>query len=150
MLLQLSCCDMIKIMTRTHKNCTAAKCEVSWADYIVHDVRGYTYRPIYWAGVLVQRNLIRYHRVHCGMSELQGSAWNQSHDDVIKWKHFPRYWPFVRGIQRFPVISLHKTSDAELLCFLWSAWPLNKRLSKQSRGWWFGTLSRPLWRLGND
>ena len=19
------------------------------------------------------------------------------HDDVIKWKHFPRYWPFVRG-----------------------------------------------------
>ena len=22
------------------------------------------------------------------------------HDDVIKWKHFPRYWPFVRGIYR--------------------------------------------------
>ena len=22
------------------------------------------------------------------------------HDDVIKWKHFPRYWPFVRGIPR--------------------------------------------------
>ena len=22
------------------------------------------------------------------------------HDDVIKWKHFPRYWPFVRGIRR--------------------------------------------------
>ena len=21
-----------------------------------------------------------------------------SHDDVIEWKHFPRYWPFVRGI----------------------------------------------------
>ena len=20
------------------------------------------------------------------------------HDDVIKWKHFPRHWPFVRGI----------------------------------------------------
>ena len=24
-------------------------------------------------------------------------------DDVIKWKHFPRYWPFVRGIHRSPV-----------------------------------------------
>ena len=24
------------------------------------------------------------------------------HDDVIKWKHFPRYWPFVRGIHRSP------------------------------------------------
>ena len=22
------------------------------------------------------------------------------HDDVIKWKHFPRYWPFVRRIHR--------------------------------------------------
>ena len=28
-----------------------------------------------------------------------------SHDDVIKWKHFPRYWPFVRGIHRSPVNS---------------------------------------------
>ena len=27
------------------------------------------------------------------------------HDDVIKWKHFPRYWPFVRGINRSPVDS---------------------------------------------
>ena len=30
------------------------------------------------------------------------------HDDVIKWKHFPRYWPFVRGIHRSPVTSPHK------------------------------------------
>ena len=22
------------------------------------------------------------------------------HDDVIKWKHLPRYWPFLRGIHR--------------------------------------------------
>ena len=27
---------------------------------------------------------------------------------------------------------------------------LNKRLSKQSWGWWFETLSRPLWRQCND
>ena len=34
------------------------------------------------------------------------------HDDVIKWKHFPRYWPFVRGIHRSPVNSPHtKASD---------------------------------------
>ena len=30
------------------------------------------------------------------------------HDDVIKWKHFPRYWHFVRGIHRSPVNSPHK------------------------------------------
>ena len=30
------------------------------------------------------------------------------HDDVIKWKQFPRYWPLVRGIHRSPVNSPHK------------------------------------------
>ena len=30
------------------------------------------------------------------------------HDDVIKWKHFPFYWPFVRGIHRAPGKSPHK------------------------------------------
>ena len=30
------------------------------------------------------------------------------HGDVIRWKHFPRYWPFVRGIHRSPVNSSHK------------------------------------------
>ena len=27
---------------------------------------------------------------------------------IIKWKHFPRYWPFVRGIHPSPVNSPHK------------------------------------------
>ena len=31
-----------------------------------------------------------------------------SHDDVIKWNHFPRYWSVVRGIHRSPVNSPHK------------------------------------------
>ena len=30
------------------------------------------------------------------------------HDDVIKWKHFPHYWTFVRGIHWSPVNSQHK------------------------------------------
>ena len=30
------------------------------------------------------------------------------HDDVIKWKKFPSYWPFVRGIHRSPANSPHK------------------------------------------
>ena len=31
-----------------------------------------------------------------------------SHDDVIKWKHYPRYWPFARGIHRYPLNSPRK------------------------------------------
>ena len=30
------------------------------------------------------------------------------YDDVIKWKHFPRYCPYVRGIHRPPMDSPHK------------------------------------------
>ena len=38
----------------------------------------------------------------------QGYEPSDIHDDVIKWKHFPRNWPFVRGIHRSPVNSPHK------------------------------------------
>ena len=45
------------------------------------------------------------------------------HDDAIKWKHFPRYWPFVRGIHRSPVNSRHKGQWRGALVFsLTCAW----------------------------
>ena len=44
---------------------------------------------------------------------------NAFHDDIMKWKHFPCYWTFVR---------------------------LNKQLRKQSWGWGSETPSRSLWR----
>ena len=36
--------------------------------------------------------------------------------DLIKWKHFPRYWPFVWGIHRPPVNSPH---TGLCLCEVW-------------------------------
>ena len=45
------------------------------------------------------------------------------HGDVIKWKYFPRYWPFVRGIHRSPVNSPHKGQWLGALMFsLICAW----------------------------
>ena len=43
------------------------------------------------------------------------------HDDVIKWKHFPHYWPFVSRIHWWSVDSPHKgqwrgTSMFSLIC----------------------------------
>ena len=38
-------------------------------------------------------------------------------DDVIKWKHFPRYWTFVRGTRRSPVNSPHEGQWREILVF---------------------------------
>ena len=45
------------------------------------------------------------------------------HDDVIKWKHFTRYWSFVRGIHRSPDDSPHKSHWRGALIFsLICAW----------------------------
>ena len=45
------------------------------------------------------------------------------HDDVIKWKHFPRCWSFVWGFHRSPVKSLYKDQwRGELMFSLSCAW----------------------------
>ena len=49
------------------------------------------------------------------------------HDDVIKWKYFPCYWPFVRGIHRSPVNSPHKGQWRGALMFSLIC-ALNKRM----------------------
>ena len=70
------------------------------------------------------------------------------HDDVIQWKNFPRYWPFVRGMQWLPMDSRHKAQWRGALISSFDL-RLNKRLSKQSRRRWGETPSRSLWRLCN-
>ena len=53
------------------------------------------------------------------------------HDDVIKWKHFPPYWPFVRRIHRSPVNSPHKGQWGgpfifSLICVWINGWVNNR------------------------
>ena len=71
------------------------------------------------------------HLFYVGVDLMMRRSMLPIHDDVIKWKHFPRYWPFVRGFDVF--FDLRP----------------DKRLSKQSRGWWFETPSHSLWRHRN-
>ena len=70
------------------------------------------------------------------------------HDDVIKWEHFPRYWPFARGSPRSPVNSHHKGQWREALMF--------SLICARKNGWvkqpirrWFETPSRSSWRHCN-
>ena len=72
---------------------------------------------------------------------MENNVEGQLHDDVIKCKHFPRYWPFVGVIHRSPQkpVSFDVFFDLRL----------NQRLSKQSWGWWFETLLCTLWRHCN-
>ena len=64
-------------------------------------------------------------------------------DDIVKLKHFPRYWAFVRGnhwSQRPVTRSFDVFFDLRL----------NKRLSKQSWRRWFETPSCSFWRHCKD
>ena len=57
------------------------------------------------------------------------------HDDVIKWKYFPRYWSFVRGIHRSPVNSPHKDQWRRALMFsLICAWKKNGLVNNLNAG----------------
>ena len=59
------------------------------------------------------------------------SMLNYAHDAVIKWKHFPRYWPFVLGIHRWPVNFPHKGQWRgalmfSLICVWLNGWVNNR------------------------
>ena len=69
------------------------------------------------------------------------------HGDVMKWKKFPHYWPFVWGISRSLVSFPHKGQWCGTLIFFNLC--LNKRLSKQPNHRWLETPSRSVWRHCN-
>ena len=75
-----------------------------------------------------QRAMLMYHSCTARIIML---CW---HDDVIKWKHFPRYWPFVRGIHWSQWIPRTKFSDAELWYFLWPVLWINGWVNNHEAG----------------
>ena len=71
------------------------------------------------------------------------------HDDVIKWKHLPRYWPFVRGIHRSPMNSQHKGQWRgalmfSLICVWINGWVNNREAGdlRRHRGHYDVTVMR--------
>ena len=72
-----------------------------------------------------------------------------THDDVIKWKHFPRYWPFGRRIHRSPVNSPHKVQWSgdlmfSLICDWINGWVNNSEADDLRRHRY------PLWHHCNE
>ena len=57
-----------------------------------------------------------------------------NHDDVIKWKNFPLYWPFVRGIHRTPVNSPHKGQWRGALMFSFICAWMNGSVNSREAG----------------
>ena len=72
-----------------------------------------------------------------------------THDDVIKWKHFSALLAICAG--NSPVPGEFPTQRPVTRSFdVYFDLRPNKRLSKQSWGWWFETLSCSLWRHRNE
>ena len=76
------------------------------------------------------------------------------HDDAIKWKHFPRYCPFVRGIDRSPVNSPHKgqwrgTLLFSLICAWINGWVNNRQAGdlRRSRTHYDVTVNKNMFDL---
>ena len=59
---------------------------------------------------------------------------SDKHDDVIKRKHFPHYWPFVRGIHQSPVNSPHKGQWRRALMFSLIYARINGRVNNGEAG----------------
>ena len=55
-------------------------------------------------------------------------------NDVIKWKHFPRNWSFVRGTHRSPVKSPHKGQWCGALMFFFISVWINDRVNNREAG----------------
>ena len=51
---------------------------------------------------------------------------HEIHDEVIKWKHFPRYWPFVRGIHRSHKGQWREALMFSLICTRINGWINNR------------------------
>ena len=84
---------------------------------------------------LLGTNVVSY--LICSLTEWHPSASSCSfHDDVIKWKHFPRSWPFVRGIQRSTVNSPHKGQWRGALMFSLICTWINGWVNNREAGDW--------------
>ena len=59
---------------------------------------------------------------------------SMAHDDVINWKYFPRYWPFVRGIHQSPVNSPQKGQWRGALMFTLMCTRINGWVNNREAG----------------
>ena len=78
---------------------------------------------------LSMTQLNMYERYFYAVLQWYGESQYRQYDlgDVINWKQFPRYWPFVWWIHRSPVNSPHKGQWREALICTWIKGWVNNR-----------------------
>ena len=88
--------------------------------------------------------------LHLLLPVAKSTGYPRPQDDVIKWKHFPRYWPFVRS----PVNSPHKAQWRRalmfsLICAWINAWVNNREAGdlRRHRVYYDATVMAKEWSL---
>ena len=101
------------------------------------------------------KSLLRLTPQETSMFNITGISWGEStgsfphKEPVIWWRHQMETFSALLAIRagNSPVPGQRPVTQSFDVFF---DLRLNKRLSKQSWGWWFETLSHPLWRHLND
>ena len=100
---------------------------------------------VYWriyASLCLNELMPPHSTKHCNICDKIYCPWRniclKCHDDVIKWKYFPRKCPFVRGIHRSPVNSSHKGQWRgalmfSLICVWINDWVNNREAGDSGR-----------------
>ena len=95
---------------------------------------------ILYVGEWVGYGVCKIHKTNSTRIFIDDKYWKTStdHDEVIKWKHSPRYLPFVRGIHRSLVNSPHKGQWRgalmfSLICAWINGWINNREASDLRR-----------------
>ena len=95
---------------------------MKWVIYILLDIATSIIKANFLDVIWHEKRVWKCLRLAKSRDTSLGFVWN-THDDVIKWKHFPRCWPYVRGIHRSLVNSPHKGQWRRTLMFsLICAW----------------------------
>ena len=93
-----------------HENWTSWKMTIIHTQQLTEGLLEYfvkLFLHMYMTGIMINK-LVKQHKLQSGtvITQLNISWYNlhsnadTNHDDVIIWKHFSHYWPFVRGIHQ--------------------------------------------------
>ena len=123
-------------MISHHLLLTRWSLEKSWSNFSITNLRVLIWSHPSMSIYLGKQQLLLQILIHSTVEWL--------HDDVIKWKHFPRYWTFVLVTGELP------TQRPVMRSFdVFFHLRQNKVFSKQWWGWWFETPSHSLWHHCN-
>ena len=101
-----------------HNSTKSRMCQINNIVYCVFKHLGI------WAA---DRLKYHWHLLNIVLHEINRCSMTHFHDEVIKWKHFLRYWPFVWGIHRSPLHFPHKGQWREaLMVSLICGWVSNR------------------------